>query len=261
MASVQRPSDGHAHFFNTRRTTEILNTDGLQYPADGTIGPFHSAFKANYAIDLKFDTLGTYVFDFTQVSRNNNGTTGDTADDVDYSATGRYTFHVGPVAELAVRDGAPNPDLPAGQTAFTIVAVNNGPDPASDAQVTVTLPANATYQSHTASAGTYDSTGGVWTVGELQHTDSIRRAQGRDGEVLTIIADYAGDETAAASIVNTVDYSVCIDSEGGDLDHDDPGRLRGRNRRQLAHDAPCWTTSTTTTMPTSPRQTAAESTW
>ncbi len=221
MASVQRPSDGHAHIFNTPRTTEILNTDGLPYPADGTIGPFHSAFKADYPIELKFDTLGTYVVDFTQVSRNNNGTASDTTDDVDYTATGRYTFHVGPVAELAVRDGSPNLDLPAGQRAFTILAVNNGPDPASAAQVTVTLPANATYQSHTASAGTYDSTGGVWTVGELRHTDSIRNRQGRDGEVLTIIVDYAGSGTAAASIVNTVNYSVCIDSEGDDLDHSD----------------------------------------
>ncbi len=221
MASVQRPSDdGHARFFNTRRTTEFLNTDGLQYPADGTIGPFHSAFKADYPIDLKFDTLGAYVFDFTQVSRNNNGTPSDTTDDVDYTATGRYTVHVGPVAELAVRDGGANPDLPAGQSAFTILAVNNGPDPASDAQVTVTLPANATYQSQAASAGTYDSTSGVWTVGELRHTDSIRHVQGRDGEVLTIIADYAGDETATASIVNAVNYSVCIDSAGDDLDHD-----------------------------------------
>ena len=221
IASVQRPSDGHARFVNVSRGFEMANTDGLRYPRDGTLTDFVDAFKVNWGADFKFDTLGTYVFDFTQVSRNNNGTASDTTDDVDYTATGRYTFHVGPVAELAVRDGAPNLDLPAGQRAFTILAVNNGPDPASDAQVTVTLPANATYQSHTASAGTYDSTGGVWTVGELQHTDSIRNLQGRDGEVLTIIVDYAGSGTAAASIVNAVNYSVCIDSEGDDLDHDD----------------------------------------
>ena len=221
MASVQRPSDGHARFFTTVGGFEYLNTDGLQDPADGTFYEFASGFKTNSATYLKFDTLGAYVFDFTQVSRNNNGTTGDATDDVDYSATGRYTFHVGPVAELTVREGGANPDLPAGQRAFTIVAVNNGPDDAPAAQVTVTLPTGATYQSHTASAGTYDSTVGVWTVGELQHTDSIRNRQGRDGEVLTIIVDYAGSGTAAASIVNTMNYSVCIDSAGDDLDHDD----------------------------------------
>ncbi len=81
------------------------------------------------------------------------------------------------------------------------------------------------------------SAGELWTVGELKRQAAQQTVHGRDGEVLTIITDYAGSEPATASIVNTVNYSVCIDSEGGDLDHDKPRRLRGHNRRQLAHDS------------------------
>ena len=53
------------------------------------------------------------------------------------SASGLYTFHVGPVAELEVRDGGGNSEVPAGQRAYTIRAVNNGPDVAPATKVTL----------------------------------------------------------------------------------------------------------------------------
>ena len=51
-------------------------------------------------------------------------------------ATGTYTVHVGPIAELEVRDGGPGLP-PSGSRAFSIVAVNHGPDNAPAARVTL----------------------------------------------------------------------------------------------------------------------------
>ena len=39
-----------------------------------------------------------------------------------------YTFHVGPIAELEVRDGGASRDATPEQVAFTVAANNNGPD-------------------------------------------------------------------------------------------------------------------------------------
>ncbi len=55
-----------------------------------------------------------------------------------YTDTGTYTFHVGPVAELEVRDVGVNPGLPASQRAYTVMDVNNGPDAALAVQATLT---------------------------------------------------------------------------------------------------------------------------
>ena len=140
-----------------------------------------------------------------------------------FTDTATYIFHVGPIAELEVRDGAPNPELPPGQTAFTVEAVNNGPDATHNAEVTVSLPTGVTCDSHTASAGMYNSTTGVWTIGELNHKIVLQSLHRREGEILTIhcTAGAAG-ETATATIANdnaNDPYSVTIDD--GDPDTDD----------------------------------------
>ncbi len=138
IASVERPSNGHIHIFNEPRSFNIVNTnDKTQHPVGGGLATFANTLKVNFEIDVKFDTLGTYIVDFTQETRNNNGTTGDTSDDVDYLASGRYTFHVGPIAELEVADGGERSvHAPADKSALTVVALNNGPDTAPAARVT-----------------------------------------------------------------------------------------------------------------------------
>ncbi len=223
IASVERPSNGHVHLLDETRAANVVNTnDQTQYPTDGTFTNL-TPFKINWPIDVKFDTLGTYVVDFTQESRNNNGTTSVLTDDVDYLAKGRYTFHVGPVAELQVRDGGPG-SLPPGQRAFSIVAVNHGPDAAPAARVTVTgLPENAAVN-YTATRGSFefDSEAGawVWDIGELLSRDIKQARTGRDGETLAIATGAASQVTAA--IENTQDYSVCIDSSAADVELSSP---------------------------------------
>src|SRR5262249_59978362 len=49
----------------------------------------------------------------------------------------------------------------------TITLTNNGPDAATNVQVTDFLPAGLTFVSATPSQGTYSSTTGLWTVGTM----------------------------------------------------------------------------------------------
>ena len=157
----------------------------------------------------EFETLGTYLikYDLTMTDSSTN----------DYTDTGTYTFHVGPIAELEVRDAGASPAVSTTQRAFTIVAVNNGPDIAPAAQVTVTGLNSGDYSSHTATKGTFDSSTGVWTIGELITKDVSQPTRGRNGEVLTIITTAAVDTGITAAITNTQDYQVCIDSSGDDV--------------------------------------------
>jgi len=50
---------------------------------------------------------------------------------------------------------------------FIITVQNSGPDTATDVNVTDLLPAGLVYQSHTANAGSYDHTTGLWNIGSL----------------------------------------------------------------------------------------------
>ncbi len=161
----------------------------------------------------EFETLGTYVikYDLTMTA---SSTT-------EYTDTGTYTFHVGPVAELEVRDDGAG-QVPAGTRGFTIVAVNNGPDDAPAAQVTVTGLNASDYVSHSATKGTFATSTGIWVIGELITKDVSQITSGRDGEVLTIITSAAVDTEITAAITNTLDYQVCIDSSGNDVDLTSP---------------------------------------
>ena len=163
----------------------------------------------------EFETLGTYLikYDLTLTDSSSNA----------YTDSGTYTIHVGPVAGLEVRDGGPG-SLPPGQRAFSIVAVNHGPDTAPAARVTVTgLPEGAA-ANYTASRGSFefdseaaDGEGAwVWYIGELLTKEVNQARKGRDGETLTITTSAASQVTAA--IENTQDYSVCIDSSAADVD-------------------------------------------
>ena len=51
-----------------------------------------------------------------------------------FCASETYTFHVGPMADLAVEDGGQSTYVADDQHALTIVAVNNGPNNVGGAQ-------------------------------------------------------------------------------------------------------------------------------
>ena len=208
---------GTVRIVNRANTSFVI----LDIDDQTSIGPVSTTSTA-ISMLFEFGELGTYEMDIT-ASADHVGT------DTQYSDTSTFTFHVGPMAELEVRDGDSNPAVPTGQRAFTIVAVNNGPDHAPAAQVTVTDWNTDHYVSHSATAGTFDHVTGVWTIGELRESGHQQAATGRDGEVLTIITGAAGDTEIEAAISNTQNYSVCIDSSGNDVDAASEAACTGTN--------------------------------
>ena len=190
-----------------------------------TAGPF--AFNNTFSAEQVaiFGTLGTYqvapAFEFTHATIDENM---DGNKDK-FTASATYTFHVGPIAELEVRDGDENPAVPAGQWAFTIVAVNNGPDDAPAAQVTVTgLDAGSCTGNPTKGSIAFADNECTWTIGELRGDVGYYPALGYPlgGPTLTIITSAAEDTEITAAITNTQDYQVCIDSDGDDVDLSSP---------------------------------------
>ena len=83
------------------------------------------------------------------------------------------------------------------------MAVNNGPDSAPAAQVTVDLQ-GVTVSQAIASQGSYDRTTGIWTIGELSVNDPTI------APTLTLITTAIVDTPITATITNTQDYEVCI---------------------------------------------------
>ncbi len=162
-----------------------------------------------YASLLEFSALGTYKVQLT-VGATKSGTA--------HNDTETYTFHVGPAAELAVRDGGASPLVVSNQRAYTIEAVNNGPD-AAPVKVTLTgVPQDAeaiftdgTYQELEGSCngGFCDA---VWNIEPLPVT-----YPGLPTRTLTL-GTSVRDWNIQASIAQARDYTVCIDGDGNDVD-------------------------------------------
>jgi uncharacterized repeat protein (TIGR01451 family) len=75
------------------------------------------------------------------------------------------------LADLVVTKTVSDPNPNVGDVITFVVAVsNNGPDPATGVQLTDLLPAGLTLVSVTQSQGTYDSTTGLWFVGQVDTT-------------------------------------------------------------------------------------------
>ena len=151
---------------------------------------------------LEFSELGTYVIDFTAgVTRR--------SDSAVQEDTGTYIFHVGPIAELEVRDAGPNPAIASSQRVYTITAVNNGPDATSaeillSPEIAHAIPSEGHYRN------------GTWHIAELESAD-IRRGSGKTkGPTLTMVAE--SDAPIVASIAAVGEYSVCIGSDGNDIE-------------------------------------------
>lgn len=155
---------------------------------------------------LHFGELGTY-----KVGRAYKGTHNTAGEKTTAEKT--YTFHVGPIAELEVRDGGASPHLAANRSALTIVAVNSGPDDSLGAQVSG-LPAGA--EVIHVSQGSYNRTTGVWNIGEIK-ISAYYKSRGEPDPTLVLGAN-AGD-TANVSISNHEKYKVCIGSDASTLSH------------------------------------------
>lgn len=205
------------------------SVEAVRYDFDSTTG-IHTDTRiigGRAPAYFEFGMLGTYTVEVTATAKYNNNTPDDDTDDADYTTTAAtYTFHVGPVADLEVRGLEESSLATAEQLAYTIEAVNHGPDDAEGAKVKVdvTLPEDVSVESSVASAGTYNN--GVWNIGPLQRADRRRAAGLPEGETLTLIVtcdptcEGVTLEDATATISNDNDahpYTVCIGSDGYDV--------------------------------------------
>ncbi len=184
----------------------------------GTTKVTGDSFDTGYDVDfdLNFGGLGTYVL--TMDIRATHSTARLLTD------SGTYTFRVGPMADLGVRDAGVNPAVAAGRQGYTVMALNNGPDIAPDVQVTLSgVPEGAEavpshgHGSYAQGACQDSLCQGVWAIGELGLGDYRASGHANESPTLTLITDDAMPADITATIANTRDYSVCIDSDGSDI--------------------------------------------
>ena len=206
---------------------QLKNRSSTWVDVDGSHGNKRSTFTVatfkpcgrTFSSVFEFGTLGTYKADIT------NGTkyqgTGGT--ETAYSDTRRYTFHVGPVAELSVADRGVEPAVSSGQAAYTLDLTNHGPDAAA-AKVVVELPAGATgVTTVPAGLGTFlaaGTTAGVahgpywiWDAGEMPRLGDLRGAGRPQNRAVSLIVSgvTSGDATATVSNGN----GACSVTSGG----------------------------------------------
>ena len=177
----------------------VLNTDDKL-----SFGP-QNLTTAAWDIQFEFDKLGTYQADITL---------GATKSSTAYTSQKTYTFHVGPVVDIAVEKGGASSHVPADRSALSIVAVNNGPDELPGGARVTGLPKGA--QVFHASHGSYNGSTGVWDIGELRARGYYRSSG--VSEPTLVLGASAGD-TASVKIAGTKKYEVCIASDGDDLAH------------------------------------------
>ncbi len=67
----------------------------------------------------------------------------------------------------ATKSVAPASPLEGSIITYTLTTTNNGPSPATGVVMTDTLPSGITYQTSTASQGTYTNANGIWSIGSL----------------------------------------------------------------------------------------------
>ena len=162
---------------------------------------------------LEFAKLGTYKITWHgSAVTTSSGVNEQRNCPADYNARAfcgeeTLTFHVGPMADLAVRDGGASTHVAADRNALTIVAVNNGRNKAHDARVTG-LPRGAQVLSIPKDT-TYNSSTGVWDIGELRSNSSDYYASRGEPEPTLVLSAGTGD-SAGVSISNVKNYEVCV---------------------------------------------------
>jgi uncharacterized repeat protein (TIGR01451 family)/fimbrial isopeptide formation D2 family protein len=157
---------------------------------DWTVGSIHNGAHTSLQITASVDVESqlTNTAEVTAAALYDPDSTpgnGDPGEDDQAVAT----INAHGVADLSMAKTAhPAAVTKGGQTTYTIVLTNNGPDDATHVIVRDQLPAGLTYVSD---SGNYDKTTGAWTVGSLSHGDSV---------TLTIVVKV----TQTGSITNRV---------------------------------------------------------
>ena len=101
---------------------------------------------------------------------------------------------------------------------FLIQVTNNGSGQATNVSLTDSLPAGITYSTNTASQGSYDSSTGIWTIGDLNNGDTATITltgtvdAGQGGNTITNTTTAAtGDQVDPSTAGDDLNESVDVD--------------------------------------------------
>ena len=158
---------------------------------------------------FEFEKLGTYVLYYHVSGIRSSAATLKPSQT--FCDTARYVFHVGPVADLAVKANSVS-------SGYSVSAMNHGPDPAENAQVKLNVTGA---QNAKASVGCFDPATGVWGLSQelksgkcvdVEYTrlpdDPDPRFHPGDTATLTFTGNYG---SITADIYNK---EQCVNNEG-----------------------------------------------
>jgi uncharacterized repeat protein (TIGR01451 family) len=107
-------------------------------------------------------------------------------------------------ADLAViKDVNNHLPLEGDTITYTVTVINTGPADATNIELTDQLPSEVTYQSYSASQGTYNNGSGIWSLGNLND----------DGSAWLIITATVNSGTAGSAVFNTATITAVDQSD------------------------------------------------
>ncbi|WP_210466677.1 T9SS type A sorting domain-containing protein [Rufibacter roseolus] len=153
--------------------------------------------------------IGTYTSTAILGSR-----TGYELDNNGSNNTSSNTVTVAPAADIAVTNVVSNLTPAQGETVtYTIKAVNNGPNNATNVSVANQLPAGLTIIGSSASSGTFDAASGTWSVGTIvtngSQTLTITAKPTATG-ALTLSSTQSHSEFDGQSSNNTASSTITV---------------------------------------------------
>ncbi|KZX14216.1 DUF11 domain-containing protein [Methanobrevibacter filiformis] len=147
---------GVTYYSYSLSTGTYSSTTGLW-----TIGNLNVGQTATLILTVTAKTTGTWT-NKVNVSGKENET-----NYTNNNATANITIKNNSI-DLAITKTVNASTVEIGKTVnYTITVKNNGPANATGVKVTETLPTGVTYYSYSLSTGTYSSTAGLWTIGNL----------------------------------------------------------------------------------------------
>ncbi len=211
-ADGNTPPPGKVFVRSTSNGNAVRKAESPNYEQLPTAPTGNSPGTSKVNIFLEFEKMGTYKFTWHAAAKRStlHGSEDCLPNSADppvnqvFCTTETYTFHVGPMADLAVEDGGASHHAASDQHGLTVIPVNNGPDNAGSAQVTG-LPTGA--QVIHISQGAYDDTTGEWDIGELK-VRGYYRSRGEPDP--TLILSASAEDAGNVSIANSENYEVCI---------------------------------------------------